>query len=117
METYSHEKDDYFYLSPFALDVDKVLSDIDGRPEIKSFKHFNISAIAEAGNMPIPALPNPYNNRIMEILEKTALLYNGFSPQSGELLKNDEVSKLGGLDCERNKKAAFEKLVIRCMRK
>ena len=70
METYSHEKDDYFYLSPFALDVDKVLSDIDGRPEIKSFKHFNISAIAEAGNMPIPALPNPYNNRIMEILEK-----------------------------------------------
>lgn len=51
------------------------------------------------------------------ILEKTALLYNGFSPQNGELLKNDEILKLGGLDSERNKKAAFEKLVIRCMRK
>ena len=62
-------------------------------------------------------LPRITGQTKAEILEKTALLYNGFSPQSGELLKNDEVSKLGGLDCERNKKAAFEKLVIRCMRK
>ena len=49
--------------------------------------------------------------------EKTALLYNGFDPQSGELLRNDELTKLGGLDSKRNTQAAFEKLVILCTKK
>ena len=52
-----------------------------------------------------------------KILEKTALLYNGFDPKSGELLRNDELTKLGGLDSKRNTQAAFEKLVILCTKK
>lgn len=51
------------------------------------------------------------------ILGKTALLYNGFSPEDGELIKNSEITKLGGLDSKRNMQAAFEKLVIMCTRK
>lgn len=51
------------------------------------------------------------------ILKKTALMYNGFDPESGELIKNSELTKLGGLDSARNSKAAFEKLVALCTKR
>lgn len=46
-----------------------------------------------------------------DALEKVGIIYYDFDPNEGTLFDSNEITKLGGIDTERNKKASFEKLV------
>ena len=59
-----------FYTSPFVHDYEAIIKDRKEHPELKKPKQFDREVIRAAGEMPIPAIPNPYTDQLMNCLTK-----------------------------------------------
>lgn len=60
---------DDFFISPFVHDFGVIIDEIENRKEVKTLKSFDINDIKQAGEMPVPDIPNPMNNKLMDMLQ------------------------------------------------
>lgn len=55
-----------FYTSPFVHDHEAIIKVRKEHPELKKPKQFDREIIRAAGEMPVPAIPNPYTDKLMD---------------------------------------------------
>lgn len=67
---YLRGKEQIFYISPFVLDFDAILTSIETRKEIAHFKPFSVDDFKAAGGMPTPYIANPQNDKLEAMLRK-----------------------------------------------
>ncbi len=60
----------FYYTSPFVYDWQDIINERTKRPDLKKPKHFKSDIIKEAGEMPVPAIPSPYTDSMMDCLTK-----------------------------------------------
>ena len=87
------------YISPFVHDYEAIIKDRKRHPELKKPKRFDREAIRAAGELPVPAIPNPYTDQLMDCFTKKL----GFTEQeayfqmfmSWRMVQESDVSPVG----------------------
>ena len=56
------------FISPFVNEYDDILKTRKEHPDLKTPKRYSREEIQKAGEMPVPDIPNPYTDQMMEML-------------------------------------------------
>ena len=83
MNEYYDDDDKAFYTSPFVHDQEAIFKARKEHPELKKPKQFDRETIQAAGEMPVPDIPNPYTDKLMDCFTKRL----GFTEQEAYLHK------------------------------
>lgn len=96
----SYDDGEDYYVSPFEQNLGEyILAEREKQSETTTLKTYDVDEIREAGNMPIPTIPNPVSNKLLNTLE-TKL---GFTEQEAyywefmlwRLAQDDDASPIG----------------------
>ena len=66
---YFYDGEDFF-ISPFVHDYDHIFKEREKLKDITSLKHFDCNTLEEAGQMPVPDIPNPTTKKLLQTLQK-----------------------------------------------